>query len=389
MLTFARQKACELLIILDDSIVAVHGLDEDATGAWTDPATQILWLRDLLPKNLRCARVLAFEYNANTTSLYGGRSGERIQQHAQTLIAEIQADRSLEGCPNRPLIFICHGLGGIVVKKALTHSSTRTSKNVEHLYSVFVSTYAILFFGTPHHGLEKIKGLQPNRRMGLSHQQEDSQLLSAIEKYSETLQAITDHFSTIMKQFHIFFFWEEKESRFDSHKGYVVEEWSAAPIIDNTERAGIDGDHAQMIRFSNKSTSSYRIVIEALARYAHAAPSIISRRWQQASALLAQARSDEACELVNTAFDIHDDNRPFLYQRKISEVARNKHFYIPQVVGSIFIGREDVSKEAEKSLLACKGIEPTNQQRRYVIHGVGGSGKTQFCSKFAQDHRQR
>lgn len=29
------------------------------------------------------------------------------------------------------------------------------------------------------------------------------------------------------------------------------------------------------------------------------------------------------------------------------------------------------------------------RQKRYVVYGVGGSGKTQFCCKYAQDHRER
>jgi hypothetical protein len=50
----------ELLV----SIVAVHGLNENMIEAWTDPATSILWLRDLLPKAINVARVLTFGYNA-------------------------------------------------------------------------------------------------------------------------------------------------------------------------------------------------------------------------------------------------------------------------------------------------------------------------------------
>ncbi|KAK5110685.1 hypothetical protein LTR85_000746 [Meristemomyces frigidus] len=34
-------------------------------------------------------------------------------------------------------------------------------------------------------------------------------------------------------------------------------------------------------------------------------------------------------------------------------------------------------------------LDKPQQQRRFVVHGVGGSGKTQFCCKFAQDHQQR
>jgi protein SERAC1 len=46
------------------------------------------------------------------------------------------------------------------VKNALAYS-TRTSSNVEHLHSIFTSTFAILFFGTPHNGTEKLNWLLP------------------------------------------------------------------------------------------------------------------------------------------------------------------------------------------------------------------------------------
>ena len=302
----------------------------------------------------------------------------------------MQADRSLEGCTERPVIFICHGLGGILVKKALAYSSTRTSKYVEHLHSIFVSTYAVLLFGTPHHCIDRGKWLPlVGGKSDRERPWKDSQLLSVIEKDSETLQAITDQFAPLLKQFHIFFFWEEIETHFGDRKAFVVEESSAAPIIDNTERAGIYGDHSQMVRFSSIQTSSYRTVIEALVRYCRNAPPIISRRWQQAGEMLARARSNEAFELAGTAFDIHNNNRPFQFERKISERPRNRHFRIPQVVSSIFTGREEASQVVEEAFWGPEVEEFPHQQRRYIIHGIGGSGKTQFCSKFAQDHRER
>ena len=374
------------------SIVAVHGLDENMTEAWTDPMTRTLWLRDLLPESLNAARVLTFGYNADSKSFYGHRSADRIQQHAQTLVADLQADRALENCLQRPIIFICHGLGGILVKKALAYSSTRTSQHIEHLYSIFASTYAILFFGTPHQGTDKenwraIAHVESPRH--LAQLRLDTQLLIATEKGSETLQSITEHFASLMKQFHIFFFWEELESGEGNRRGYIVEESSAAPLVDNTERSGIHASHSEMIRFSDRNTSSYRTVVEALVRYCRSAPSIISRRWGKAMETFARARSDEAFELTGVAFDIHNDNQVFQYPQKHSTMQRNKHFNIPQAVSSIFTGREDTSQIIEDSLLAQNITSSFRQQRRFIIHGIGGSGKSQFCSKFAQDHRER
>lgn len=369
----------------------MHGLNENMTEAWTDTVTSILWLRDLLPKAINIARVLTFGYNAHASSFYGSGSADRIQQHAQTLVADLQADRSLEGCSRSPIIFICHGLGGILVKKALAYSSTRTSKNVEHLYSIFLSTFAILFFGTPHYGVDKASWLAMARAEEsplLAETRKESQLLLAIEKDSETLQAITDQFAHLMKQFHIFFLWEELQSDLGDHREYVVEESSAAPIVDSTERSGIHANHSQMVRFADPHSSSYRTVLEALVRYCGKAPPIIARRWQHADQFLTESRSQEAIELMGTAFDVHKNDVPFQYQRQPSERLRNRHFDIPQGVSSIFTGREDVSQRVEDSFFASN-VYSSRQQRRYIVHGIGGSGKTQFCCKFAQDHRER
>ena len=144
-----------------------------------------------------------------------------------------------------------------------------------------------------------------------------------------------------------------------------------------------------MTKFSGPSNSSFRTVIEALTRYCRDAPPVIARRWMQAVNLLSQARSHEAAELVGTGFDVHKENRPFFYHRRVSEAPRNKRFLIPQAVSSIFTGREDMSQLVASCLLAEEDDDMTRQQRRFIIYGIGGSGKTQFCCKFTQDHRER
>ena len=70
---------------------------------------------------------------------------------------------------------------------------------------------------------------------------------------AETLETITDQFAPLMKQFHNFFFWEEIPTSFGHRSGFVVEESSAAPILDNTERSGIGATHSSMIKFSQQT----------------------------------------------------------------------------------------------------------------------------------------
>jgi hypothetical protein len=57
---------------------------------------------------------------------------------------------------------------------------------------------------------------------GFGESYDRSQLLSAVKEDSEALQMISDHFAPLMKQFHIFFFWEQVPTKFGNRTGFVV-----------------------------------------------------------------------------------------------------------------------------------------------------------------------
>ena len=67
----------------------------------------------------------------------------------------------------------------------------------------------------------------------------------------------------------------------------------------------------------------------------------------------------------------------------------NEHFDIPQSVSSFYVGREFLLDELRDAFIQPPGPSHTHRQRRFVIHGIGGSGKTQFCCKFAEENRER
>ena len=80
-----------------------------------------------------------------------------------------------------------------------------------------------------------------------------------------------------------------------AHK--IVDETSAAPILDNTERSGLRASHSLMCKFSGQS-AGYRTIAAALIRYAREAPAVISQRWTQAGEMLKVQRANEAVELT-------------------------------------------------------------------------------------------
>lgn len=67
---------------------------------------------------------------------------------------------------------------------------------------------------------------------------------------------------------------------------------------------------------------------------------------------------------------------------------QNKHFAIPKAVESHYLGRETELDSLAQAFWS-KDQAHHHQQKRYVVYGVGGSGKTQFCSKYAQEFRER
>ena len=64
-------------------------------------------------------------------------------------------------------------------------------------------------------------------------------------------------------------------------------------------------------------------------------------------------------------------------------VFHNKHYEVPYRVSPIFTGREDVSLQLKEAFFPVDGQCNSNIQKRFVLHGLGGAGKTQVCLKFA------
>lgn len=192
----------------------------------------------------------------------------------------------LRKCSDRPIIFVCHSLGGLVVKRTLIHCRNVTNEKIEHLRSVFVSTYGILFLGTPHNGSDMAKwgsllqnicsAVLPKKIMESS-----SQLVRALQTDNETLQNINSLFAEILPRYHIYFFHETRSTDVKGTRQLIVDESSAAPYIEGVERMGIEADHSSMCKFDDENAPGYEAVAEALLRYSEAAPSLIAHRWHE------------------------------------------------------------------------------------------------------------
>lgn len=94
------------------SIIAVTGLAGHAFGSWKSRTSGKMWLRDFIPSDIANARILTYGYD---THLAGSNSNAHINDYARQFLETIADARCEE--PHRPIIFIGHSLGGLVIKE--------------------------------------------------------------------------------------------------------------------------------------------------------------------------------------------------------------------------------------------------------------------------------
>ncbi|KAK9849280.1 hypothetical protein MYU51_014507 [Penicillium brevicompactum] len=287
-------------------IVFVHGLNGHPQNSWTSKNTGCFWPVDLLPDILAAQRprILTYGYNANVTAFTDGVSRDTVVSHAETLASSLAANRNLRNGTNRPIIFICHSLGGLVVKRALIYSRSLSNEKTEHLRSVYVSTFGILFLGTPHNGSDIAKwGLLLNNICNAvlpkKFLESSPQLVKTLRANNETLQHINSLFVDIMGRFHIYFFHETRSTDVHGTREVIVDEHSAAPYMDGVERMGIEADHSHMCKFDDDNAAGYEAVAEAILRYSRQAPAVISARWVEERNVRTQEKRAKAREIYD------------------------------------------------------------------------------------------
>lgn len=98
-------------------IIAVHGLNGDAYTTWTHPASGTLWLQTILPRYLPGCSVYTYGYPSQILFNKSLASVREFAEGLLTSVRDLQAKNQQKTKCGRPLIFVCHSLGGIVCKQ--------------------------------------------------------------------------------------------------------------------------------------------------------------------------------------------------------------------------------------------------------------------------------
>ncbi|KAH0491908.1 hypothetical protein TgHK011_003310 [Trichoderma gracile] len=166
-------------------IVAISGLSGHAFGSFKERNGEYMWLRDSLPHGMvdengkHIARVMIYGYESSLPNSDSFQNLEDLGTALHFTLRMLTVDGKF-----KPIVFIAHSLGGLVVKQfliSLSNSSDELDKKLRR------AVYGIAFFGVPHDGMDirsliPMAGDGPNRFLLESIGSHSSQVLSTLQR---------------------------------------------------------------------------------------------------------------------------------------------------------------------------------------------------------------
>ncbi|KAF2178079.1 hypothetical protein K469DRAFT_676405 [Zopfia rhizophila CBS 207.26] len=324
-----------------------------------------LWLRDFLAPKLPNARILLFGYNSNVTS---DANAMHIGDHAANLLNRLEYKRTED--PERPIVFVAHSLGGLVVKKALVEAKLN-----KHYDPIRSATYGISFFATPHLGgnyaaLGKILSDIVNATL----RNPPNTLVRDLQKSSPFLGRLNEDFRHQLEDYHFVNFFE---TRYSGGLDIIVDRESAQLGLSGSREVLVpfDADHNNICKFATEN-SDYEQVEQNVMRLVEGALTTAAgreRRRSSASPFFGSPRRFSEPQFSSPALSSDGFSSTDMlghYGSPIFEVPHNKN--------RNFVGRQDIVQRVVDHLTS-------NNEAHYriALYGLGGVGKTDLAIQCA------
>ncbi|KAF1790041.1 Alpha/Beta hydrolase fold [Phytophthora cactorum] len=151
----------------DVDIVFVHGLLGCPFSTWTcgeeeDTVWAQQWLLDDMKQEGLNPRVLSVGYDSQLLASGSIWKPLCFEETGSEILSQLNAARV--GCGDRPVVFVTHSLGGVLLKQVLMASATPEAGEEES--SLIDNVNGVVFFGVPHHGspvAQRIQTFKPRQ----------------------------------------------------------------------------------------------------------------------------------------------------------------------------------------------------------------------------------
>lgn len=227
-------------------VIFVHGLGGDGSGTWTPEGATESWL-DWLAEDIPSIAVWSLSYPAGATKWTTDGEGMALPDRAANLIPTML----YYGIGSRGTIFVCHSLGGLVVKQILRHSSEMA---MSEWNLIARSTLGVAFLATPHAGsnlasfVKVVSASRPTRTV------------LALTAHCPHLKELADWYRQNATRLGIetAAYAEIRKIRRGIRLITVVTTTSANPGIEGCITTSLDADHLDICKPTSRETDTYR-----------------------------------------------------------------------------------------------------------------------------------
>ncbi|RDW83590.1 uncharacterized protein DSM5745_03916 [Aspergillus mulundensis] len=266
-------------------IVFVHGLGGHPENTWTyTPAKDsrfrhrffhfrsdrkrliqavpsVFWPRELLRQDLSNCRIMTYGYDSDIVSFLAPVDRSSLYQHSNSFLVDLSHRR--QKWPARPIIFVAHSLGGILVKDALKQSQDAQYK--PKLQNIYENVHSVIFLGTPHRGSDWA-ALGKSLSIFALGKANDG-LLRSLQVGSADLERLTDAFAVMLKANKVkvcSFVESQAITDIPGFANKIVDDFSSR-IGDAAEISQVlHANHRTMCKFTGADDSNYQKVLAAL-----------------------------------------------------------------------------------------------------------------------------
>jgi pimeloyl-ACP methyl ester carboxylesterase len=228
-------------------VIFVHGLGGDPFSTWWHDPDQLkdswpFWLAEEVPE----VQVHSLEYEASPSKWLG--PAMPLTDRATNVLTVLET----HGIGRRPIVFICHSLGGLLAKQMLRDAE---DTSVEGWRAIAAQTKTIVFLATPHAGsdhatwLHRLGTLLRASRAIEDLRAHDAHLRNLNTWYRENAPGLS--IST-----HCFF------ETYPTRIGMIVSPTSADPGISGVLPRSVDADHVSICKPKSRRDLVYRYVLQ-------------------------------------------------------------------------------------------------------------------------------
>ncbi|KAH7316947.1 hypothetical protein B0I35DRAFT_393986 [Stachybotrys elegans] len=250
-------------------IIFVHGLGGGSRMTWAkDHNLDNFWPLEFLPlePEIGDARIMTFGYNAKFKPGGGGSKSMSLLDFAKELLYDLkyatdESSPDLEGLNlgQKPIIFLAHSMGGLVIKEAYMQG-----KDDPKYAAIINAISSIIFLSTPHRGTNLAETL--NRILRVSLVATPMQFIVELASGSQMLQKLNESFRHVAEKLDIISFYETRPTALikSTTSIMVLEKESSVLGYPGEVSKPLDADHNGICKYNGPDDPRYITVRNAL-----------------------------------------------------------------------------------------------------------------------------